>query len=156
MKKNKAVNLNIGGFMSQVKTNQPDKKNAETEKRPSAYEPAEETVVMDQTEEMASDPDEAPSTAENTEELQEPAKETRRGKGRPPKKTLRSERLIFKLDQESVTSLALVKALNKVDIQDVVFAATVDFLKKHFSRSKGLDSEGTEIVAQIKKMYETK
>ena len=74
--------------------------------------------------------------------------EVKRSPGRPAKSTQRSERIIFKLDTKS-----MIKVLNRLDIQDVVFAATVKFLKE-FNSDKGLTAEGIEIVKEIKERYE--
>lgn len=79
--------------------------------------------------------------------------EVKRSKGRPPKMSQRSERIIFKLDTKSYTELSMIKVLNRLDIQDVVFAATVKFLKE-FNSDKGLTAEGIEIVKEIKERYE--
>ena len=79
--------------------------------------------------------------------------EVKRSPGRPAKSTQRSERIIFKLDTKSYTELSMIKVLNRLDIQDVVFAATVKFLKE-FNSAKGLTAEGIEIVKEIKERYE--
>ena len=47
----------------------------------------------------------------------------------------------------------MIKVLNRLDIQDVVFAATVKFLKE-FNSDKGLTAEGIELVKEIKEQYE--
>ena len=47
----------------------------------------------------------------------------------------------------------MIKALNRLDIQDVVFAATVKFLKEYNSEM-GLTAEGVELVKEIKEQYE--
>ena len=78
--------------------------------------------------------------------------EVKRSPG-PAKSTQRSERIIFKLDTKSYTELSMIKVLNRLDIQDVVFAATVKFLKE-FNSAKGLTAEGIEIVKEIKERYE--
>ena len=79
--------------------------------------------------------------------------EVKRSPGRPAKSTQRSERIIFKLDEKTYKDLSIIKALNRLDIQDVVFAATVKFLKE-FNSDKGLTAEGIEIVKEIKERYE--
>lgn len=79
--------------------------------------------------------------------------EVKRSKGRPPKMSQRSERIIFKLDEKTYKDLSIIKALNRLDIQDIVFAATVKFLKE-FNSDKGLTAEGIEIVKEIKERYE--
>mgnify|MGYP000015368388 CR=1 FL=1 len=79
--------------------------------------------------------------------------EVKRSKGRPPKISQRSERIIFKLDEKTYKDLSIIKALNRLDIQDIVFAATVKFLKE-FNSAKGLTAEGIEIVKEIKERYE--
>lgn len=79
--------------------------------------------------------------------------EVKRSPGRPAKSTQRSERIIFKLDTKSYTELSMIKVLNRLDIQDVVFAATVKFLKE-FNSDKGLTAEGIELVKEIKEQYE--
>jgi hypothetical protein len=43
--------------------------------------------------------------------------------------------------------------LYNIYLQDVVFAATVKFLKE-FNSAKGLTAEGIEIVKEIKERYE--
>lgn len=83
----------------------------------------------------------------------EEKQEVKRSPGRPAKSTQRSERIIFKLDTKSYTKLSMIKVLNRLDIQDVVFAATVKFLKE-FNSDKGLTAEGIEIVKEIKERYE--
>lgn len=83
----------------------------------------------------------------------EEKQEVKRSPGRPAKSTQRSERIIFKLDTKSYTELSMIKVLNRLDIQDVVFAATVKFLKE-FNSAKGLTAEGIEIVKEIKERYE--
>ena len=65
----------------------------------------------------------------------EEKQEVKRSPGRPAKSTQRSERIIFKLDTKSYTKLSMIKALNRLDIQDVVFAATVKFLKEYNSET---------------------
>lgn len=146
MAKNKPVNLNIGQFMNQVKENQPAEKKELTPENPEPLAEENSDINTEQPEES--------STSHAAEKKPTETKDERRGKGRPAKKTLRSERVIFKLDKDSMTNLALIKALNKTDIQDVVFTAMVDFLDKHFSRNKGLDNEGMEIVRKIKEKYD--
>lgn len=79
--------------------------------------------------------------------------EVKRSPGRPAKSTQRSERIIFKLDTKSYTKLSMIKALNRLDIQDVVFAATVKFLKEYNSET-GLTAEGIELVKEIKEQYD--
>lgn len=153
MVKNKPANLNIGGFMNQVRDNQPAERNAAPMQEP------DRTIPEQKDETESGRPKEV---AENeTARVQpdamtadEPAVQERRGKGRPARATRRNERQIFKLDEESATELMLIKALHRIDIQDVVFAATVDFLNKHFDRSNGLDSEGINLVTRTKEQYE--
>lgn len=83
----------------------------------------------------------------------EEKQEVKRSPGRPVKSTQRSERIIFKLDTKSYTKLSMIKALNRLDIQDVVFAATVKFLKEYNSEM-GLTAEGIELVKEIKEQYD--
>lgn len=90
-----------------------------------------------------------PVSITQTEEKQE----VKRSPGRPAKSTQRSERIIFKLDTKSYTELSMIKALNRLDIQDVVFAATVKFLKEYNSEM-GLTTEGIELVKEIKEQYD--
>lgn len=90
-----------------------------------------------------------PASITQNEEKQE----VKRSPGRPAKSTQRSERIIFKLDTKSYTELSMIKVLNRLDIQDVVFAATVKFLKE-FNSDKGLTAEGIELVKEIKEQYE--
>jgi hypothetical protein len=84
---------------------------------------------------------------------QKETQEVKRSPGRPAKTTQRSERIIFKLDAKSYTELSMIKALNRLDIQDVVFTATVKFLKEYNSEM-GLTAEGVELVKEIKEQYE--
>lgn len=79
--------------------------------------------------------------------------EVKRSKGRPPKMSQRSERIIFKLDKKTYKDLSIIKALNRLDIQDIVFAATVKFLKE-YNTDSGLTDKGIELVKDIKEQYE--
>lgn len=90
-----------------------------------------------------------PASITQNEEKQE----VKRSPGRPAKSTQRSERIIFKLDTKSYTELSMIKALNRLDIQDVVFAATVKFLKEYNSEM-GLRAEGIKLVKEIKELYD--
>ena len=79
--------------------------------------------------------------------------EVKRSKGRPPKISQRSERIILKLDEKTYKDLSIIKALNRLDIQDIVFAATVKFLKE-YNTDSGLTDKGIELVKDIKDQYE--
>lgn len=92
-------------------------------------------------------------TVEPVSITQNEEKEVKRSPGRPAKSTQRSERIIFKLDTKSYTKLSMIKALNRLDIQDVVFAATVKFLMEYNSET-GLTAEGIEYVKEIKEQYD--
>ena len=59
----------------------------------------------------------------------------------------------LKLDEKTYKDLSIIKALNRLDIQDIVFAATVKFLKE-YNTDCGLTDKGIELVKDIKDQYE--
>ena len=79
----------------------------------------------------------------------------KRGVGRPQKSTKRDQKQVFKLDPETATNLMLIKALNKIDLQDVIFTSLVSFLENHFDRERGLDADAIELINNTIDKYNT-
>ena len=79
----------------------------------------------------------------------------KRGVGRPQKSTRRDQKQVFKLDSETATNLMLIKAFNKIDLQDVIFTSLVSFLEKHFDRERGLDAGAIELINSTIDRYNT-
>lgn len=73
--------------------------------------------------------------------------------GRPKKVTKRLQKLIFRIDEDTYTKLMFVKAINKIDLQDVVFSALKSFLDDHYSPGTGLDEEANSLIKKIKEEY---
>lgn len=183
MAKNKP--LNVSGYMQGVKDNQPtEKKNIQLAQGESGEGDAalqdnfneikpeinsERTLdeLKNKTAEAdASDNDNgnqkpAPGNVpimQNNEEVQfqnpSPVQQ-KRGVGRPQKSTKRDQKQVFKLDPETATNLMLIKAFNKIDLQDVIFTSLVSFLEKHFDRERGLDVDAIELINSTIDKYNT-
>lgn len=73
--------------------------------------------------------------------------------GRPKKVTKRLQKLIFRIDEDTYTKLMFIKAINKTDLQDVVFSALKSFLDDHYSLGTGLDEEANSLIKKIKEEY---
>ena len=181
MAKNKP--LNVSGYMQGVKDNQPaEKKNIQfaqgesgesdtgvqenyNEKKPEIdFEKAPNEIVnkVAEADVAGSDnqkpaPDIAPIMQENEEvQFQNPSPvQQKRGVGRPQKSTKRDQKQVFKLDPETATNLMLIKAFNKIDLQDVIFTSLVSFLEKHFDRERGLDADAIELINSTIDKYNT-
>jgi hypothetical protein len=184
MAKNKP--LNVSGYMQGVKDNQPtEKKNIQLAQGESGEGDAalqdnfneikpeinsERTLdeLKNKTAEAdASDNDNgnqkpAPGNVpimQNNEEVQfqnpSPVQQ-KRGVGRPQKSTKRDQKQVFKLDPETATNLMLIKAFNKIDLQDVIFTSLVSFLEKHFDRERGLDVDAIELINSTIDKYNTR
>lgn len=181
MAKNKP--LNVSGYMQGVKDNQPaEKKNIQfaqsesgegdtgvqenyNEKKPeidSEKAPNEIVNKVAESDVAGSDnqkptPDVVPIMQEIEEvRFQNPSPvQQKRGVGRPQKSTKRDQKQVFKLDPETATNLMLIKAFNKIDLQDVVFTSLVSFLEKHFDRDCGLDADAIELINSIIDKYNT-
>lgn len=181
MAKNKP--LNVSGYMQGVKDNQPaEKKNIQfaqgesgegdtgvqenyNEKKPeidSEKSPNEIVNKVAEADVSGSDnqkpaPDVAPIMQEIEEvRFQNPSPvQQKRGVGRPQKSTKRDQKQVFKLDPETATNLMLIKAFNKIDLQDVIFTSLVSFLEKHFDRERGLDADAIELINTTIDKYNT-
>lgn len=183
MAKNKP--LNVSGYMQGVKDNQPtEKKNIQlaqgesgegdaalqnnfNEIKPEINSERTPDELKNKTAEVdASDNDngnQKPASSnvpimQNNEEVQfqnpSPVQQ-KRGVGRPQKSTKRDQKQVFKLDPETATNLMLIKAFNKIDLQDVIFTSLVSFLEKHFDRERGLDADAIELINSTIDKYNT-
>lgn len=183
MAKNKP--LNVSGYMQGVKDNQPaEKKNIQfaqgesgegdagvqeniNEIKPEINSERTPDELMNKTVEAdVSDSDNGNQKPESgnvaimqkNEEVQfqnpSPVQQ-KRGVGRPQKSTKRDQKQVFKLDPETATNLMLIKALNKIDLQDVIFTSLVSFLENHFDRERGLDADAIELINNTIDKYNT-
>ena len=184
MAKNKPINLNVGGFMLGIKNNQPSEKketNVQTEDKVLSEETNVESVAENNavTEEMKNEqpdevqkesgkieddsengspineePNEAKKEKSDSNEVEKMPRAKRQAGGRPQKITKRDQKQAFRLDADSYTNLMLIKTFNRIDIQDVVFTALVDFLDKNFNSRKGLNKEAVELVKKTLGKYD--
>ena len=116
-KKNKP--LNVGGFMQEVKNNQPTKNEEFPEKN-------KEVTVPESTQSSVVD----------------------------TKVTQRNIKQVFKVDAQSSTDLMMIKAINRIDVQDVVFTAVQEFLAKYYTRGLGLSNDAIERITEITEKYD--
>lgn len=183
MAKNKP--LNVSGYMQGVKDNQPtEKKNnplAQSEKSESDAGVQTNNSEIKPAIESEGTPDELMNktaeadVSESNPKNQKPASsnvgrvpkkervssqnpspvQPKRGVGRPQKSTKRDQKQVFKLDSETATNLMLIKALNKIDLQDVIFTSLVSFIEKHYNRTHGLDADAIELIKNTIDKYNT-
>ena len=143
-KKNKP--LNVGGFMQEVKNNQPTKNEEfpEKNKEVTVPESTQSSVVDDggrkldpvvqPVEEMSAQETKPESKKVSRDSQADVAKERKSTQikkqlgGRPTKVTQRNIKQVFKVDAQSSTDLMMIKAINRIDVQDVVFTAVQEGL----------------------------
>lgn len=175
MAKNRPLSLNVGKFMQGVKNNQPAEKSThqQTEETvPQQEINAAETTVVNKAEPVQPATDsttdiqkeqkriEVEATPENQppKQVEEKPKEEKpeakkHAGGRPKKITNRSQKQIFKIDDDTYTKLMMIKAMNKVDIQDVVFTALIAFLEQHYKPGIGINEEAIRLVNETLDKY---
>lgn len=173
MAKNRPLSLNVSGFMQGVKNNQPAEKHTPKQAEETVFQQetnAAETMAVnkvdsaqltkDNTTDIQKDEERVESTLENqppqkvTEKpVEENPEQKKHAGGRPKKITNRSQKQIFKIDDDTYTKLMMIKALNKVDIQDVVFTSLIVFLEKHYKAGIGINEEAIELVDNILDKY---
>ena len=138
-KTNKPVDLDISGFMQQMQTNKPIEKKENQ---------VIQDIVPDVKTETISHPvvkDTTETEGETSVLTSEPVK---RKKGRPPKKNISNQRLIFKTDRETFVRLGSVKFEEKFDLQDIIHLAVIRFLDDNFKKDGSAISE--EVRQKIK------
>ena len=143
-KKNKAADLNIASFMDNVKTNvRPSDDDVET---------VEESISVEEENHQVEDPEREDVEKENPNyEKEEPA--ARRGRPRKSKAIVRNSQKIIKFDEATCAEIAMVRALHKVSMQDIVYIATSRFMKKYFPKGKAT-KEGLEVLSEeLKVLY---
>ena len=143
-KKNKAADLNVAGYMQNVRTNvRPADDDVKTVEESNSVEEENQQVEDSQHEEVVK---------ENTiQEKEEPA--VRRGRPRKSKAIVRTNQKIIKFDEAMCAEIAMVRALHKVSMQDIVYIATSRFMKEYFPKGKAT-KEGLEVLSEeLKVLY---
>lgn len=169
-KKNKP--LNVGGFMQEVKNNQPTKNEEfpEKNKEVTVPESTQSSVVDDggrkldpvvqPVEEMSAQETKPESKKVSRDSQADVAKERKSTQikkqlgGRPTKVTQRNIKQVFKVDAQSSTDSMMIKAINRIDVQDVVFTAVQEFLAKYYTRGLGLSNDAIERITEITEKYD--
>lgn len=124
-KMNKPVDLDINGFMHQMRTNKPSEKKDVQDVKDTTIPLPDESIGLPTT----------PNVAAVEVEMPSPEQEViKRGKGRPPKRSIRNQRLIFKTDKETFVRLGRVKFEEKFDLQDIIHLAVIRFLDDNFKK----------------------
>ena len=175
MAKNRPLSLNVSGFMQGVKNNQPAEKSTpkQTEETvPQQETNAAETTVVNKAEsfqptkdsttdiqkeqeriEVEATPENHPSKKVTEKPMEEKPEPKKHAGGRPKKITNRSQKQIFKIDDDTYTKLMMIKAMNKIDIQDVVFTALIAFLEQHYKAGIGINEEAIRLVDETLDKY---
>lgn len=143
-KKNKAADLNIAGYMENVKTNvRPADDEVEKVEESNSVEEGNQQVHDSQHEEVVKE--------NPIQEKEEPA--VRRGRPRKSKAIVRTSQKIIKFDEAMCAEIAMVRALHKVSMQDIVYIATSRFMKEYFPKGKAT-KEGLEVLSEeLKVLY---
>lgn len=140
-KSNKPVAIDIGGFMKQVQNNKPEKKDEATEA-------AEVKVTLPEEAEEAEHADTLPESDESS---------PKRGRGRPKKRNVRNQRLVFKTDKETFVRLGRIKFEEKFDLQDIIHLATIKFLDENFKKDgSAISEEAREYIKEELAKFEIK
>lgn len=140
-KSNKPVAIDIGGFMKQVQNNKPEKKDEATEA-------ADMKVTLPEVAEEAEHVDTLPESDESS---------PKRGRGRPKKRNVRNQRLVFKTDKETFVRLGRIKFEEKFDLQDIIHLATIKFLDENFKKDgSAISEEAREYIKEELAKFEIK
>lgn len=137
-KKNKSADLQIASFMENVKTNvrPADDADSPIDSIPSVGDEQDEEDNLN-VESTESEP--------QIQEKDEPV--VRRGRPKKSKAIVRNTQKIIKFDDALCAEMAMVRALNKISMQDIVYVATVRFMKEYFPKGKAT-KEGLELLRE--------
>lgn len=145
MAKNKAVDLGIGSYMEQVKNNI----------RPSESETPNSLGTSSSQKQQRPIADSESFHEPQREEHEEVKEESviRRGRPKKSKAIVRNSQKIIKFDEVMCTEIAMIKALHKVSMQDIVYIATSRFMREYFPKGRAT-KEGLELLAEeMKSLY---
>ena len=127
--------------MKQVQNNKPEKKDEATEA-------ADMKVTLPEVAEEAEHPDTLPESDESS---------PKKGRGRPKKRNVRNQRLVFKTDKETFVRLGRIKFEEKFDLQDIIHLATIKFLDENFKKDgSAISEEAREYIKEELAKFEIK
>ena len=137
-KKNKSADLPIASFMENIKTNVRPADDADTpiDSIPSVGNEQDEEVKQN-----LEGTESEPQVQEKDETV------VRRGRPKKSKAIVRNTQKIIKFDDALCAEMAMVRALNKIPMQDIVYVATVRFMKEYFPKGKAT-KEGLELLRE--------
>lgn len=144
-KKNKSVDLGIENYMAQVQKNV----------RPSEDEPIVNNIELSPSETNNMDVDlQNGDLVEPHQEIVEVEEHVvRRGRPKKSKAIVRKNQKLVRFDDTMCAEMAMIRALHKVSMQDIVYIATARFMKKYFPKGKAT-KEGLDLLSEeLKVLY---